>query len=83
VTYPSKKRKENEDSKAHSKGWSRAQRRTQKRDGVRKCTTLDGQWLKGALEKRQGLEGALEKGGRVRKRTTLDGQGLKGTLEKR
>jgi hypothetical protein len=31
VTYPSKKRKENEGSKAHSKGWSRAWRRTRMR----------------------------------------------------
>ena len=69
----------------------RARRRTQKRGGVRKRTTLDGQGLKGALERKLGLETYLkkvrarrrtQKRGRVRKHTTLDGQGLKGALEK-
>jgi len=38
-------------SKAHSKE-VRARRRTQKRGRVRKRTSLDGQGLKGALERR-------------------------------
>ena len=43
--------KGSEGSKAHSKEVE-AQRHTQKRGRVRKRTTLDGQGLKGALERR-------------------------------
>jgi len=51
--------KKSEGSKAHSKE-VRAWRRTQKRGRVRKRTTLDGQGLEGALERKWGLEGALK-----------------------
>ena len=91
VTYPSKKRKENEGSKAHSKGSEGSKACSRKSEGSKarskgsEGSKVHSKWSEGSKARLKEVRARrrTQKRGRVRKRTTLDGQGLKGALERR